>query len=410
MFEYDSEISNFSHAPNKTGIELLRPSIEGTIQQLPRSGNVGLGKNYTAIYRETENDPTTKADAITAPSPQSSSRGPRREGLRESLELCSQGGQDVRSIAGFAGESGPMQLLGFGLHSPDESVTTNPVKKYWTLDDLKFLMKQRTSAWKPEEENMTTLTSRLQQNSRKRKHTSSQESLNFHPKTPKQRRASGQSQRLEFKPTDNSTGSQPPILSGSISGGCIDSPLGKPLSAHALMDHAIERTVLQPQRPFRDKETSLLYEDTSFISQVFDAAYEAIMRPEKDTHFDSLNNIAVSNYNIGNSERSIAPVLEASWERGLQGQQVLDPSYIGRTMLLPYKEDKKLAYNTTEAKGYCQQQSYLGSLIADREPLPIEENWTPKLGQFPGWNGPEANKVNVDVDPMKNFWRQNKLY
>ncbi|KAL4779388.1 hypothetical protein BJX76DRAFT_351848 [Aspergillus varians] len=413
ILKYDIEIGSTSQARNEAGVKLLRSSVEGAPQQQPPSGNMELDQTDTAIYHESENDPNPREDTVTAPLSQLFPRGEERGGSHERLTVRSQAGQDVCSVVNLPGEYGTMQQLDFHLHSPKESVTIGPARKYWTLDELKNLMQQRISSWKSKaEDNMMTLAPQLQQSSRKRKRTSSQEGEASHTELPKKSRIRGQGQRLDIKRTGKSTSPRISILdSCSLPVGCIDFPLGKPLSAHGQIYHAIEGNEFQPQRPCRDRGAILFCdEDTSFVSQAFDAAYEVIMRSERDAPLDLSDVVSMRRESTGNNEGGIS--MQAPWEWGSEDEEpMLNSSRIGKEMLLSSRKDRGPAFDTTGGRYYDQQHTYIGGLYINREPLlTIEENSTTELRQALGRKGPEANRLNLDVGPMKNFWRQNKLY
>lgn len=397
FLEYDLGIEGIGQAHSEIG---------GTLEQQPQPENITLDFDDTAIRYVPGKQAETSSDQLFCYEKE-------QKGPSEKLKVYPPMEQESRSAADIIAESSSIRLLDFNMHSSNENVTANPEKAYWTLEDLKSIMQQRISSWKSEDEGTTTTPgSRLQIGSRKRKNTSSQDKENIHEKFSKRRKTQGHGQRFELDPSDRSTCPRTAALEPcSFSGSCIDLPLGKPLPAHGQTDYAMKGNSFQPQRPCPGRGVGFVYgEDASFISQAFDAAYEAIMRSEPDAPLDASECVPTIKATTSNNDGNVP--LHSPWEWGLKDEEMLNLSHIGQEALLAGQEASETAIYTPASGNYERYLSYSGGPCANQEGLlPMEKVSSMDSGQVREWKGPDANKLDyVTIDPMKNFWRQNKLY
>lgn len=397
LLNYDLEIKHISQAQGET---------EGTLEQQPSVENITLDFDDTAIRHAPGKQEETRSSRLLC-------YGGEQKSPCEKPMVYPPMEEESLSAADIVAESSTMGLLDFNMHSSNENVVTNPEKAYWTLENLKSIMQQRISSWEPEDEDSTTTPgSRLQTGSRKRKHTSTQEKENIHAKLTKRRKAQGYGQGVEIDPSDRSTSPRTAALDPcSFSGSCIDLPLGRPRPAHGQVDYAMEEESSQPQRPCLSRGVGSVYgEDTSFISQAFEAAYEAIMRSEQDAPLDVSECVPTIKATISSNHGNVP--LHTPWGWGFKDDEILNLSHIGQEALLAGQEASETAVYTTPS-GNCERHlSYSREPCTNQEALlPIEKVSPMDSAQVREWKEPEPNKLDyVTIDPMRNFWRQNKLY
>ncbi|RDW86714.1 uncharacterized protein DSM5745_03356 [Aspergillus mulundensis] len=395
-FDFGNETGQPFQSHNRRDSETSRPGAKERSQH-----QLDLGQNDNEVYHN--DDPASKADTVIVPFSQHCSRGKERNTTARHI-VCSQAEQETRAAA----RDVSLQLLDFDLYSPDDSMSISPAKKYWTLEELKALMQRRISAWGQEDDGCTTTQTQPQRLSRKRKHTSPPGNETTSTQWSRQKVARGHSQQLKISPTDSSTSSQAAILYPFSNPRMYTqySP-GSPLAIHRYSGHTMADDKVPPQRPFQNEGISAFDdEDTLLVSQAFDAAYEAIMQPERDASLDlPMLSSPKRNETVGNDQQNTDQGLQTAWEWGLE-DAILDPSHVEPDMLLTYKEDQNRAFSTTWTGNLRQQSPYVSGLCPNRTALrPIQENFTWRAS---GINGSERDIL--DLGPLKNFWRQNKLY
>ncbi|KAL2835086.1 hypothetical protein BDW59DRAFT_177191 [Aspergillus cavernicola] len=401
MFDYDAEIGHSCQSNNQLGVELLESNVEENHQQLPLSPMIGLIQDGTDMCHGSNNRHDSKANATFAPFRRplnQSSRGEEQKAHYESLNACPRAEQTCFPFADPAYQYYTMQLLNFDLHTTEQSVARGPAEKYWTLEELKHLLQQRTSLRSPYEKgSLVTSTPQLQKCPRKRKHSPTEDSDTINAEPSRKSRVREPSQISDDSLRGTSTSPRTTLLGLYwFPGGFVDAPLNKRSIAHGDISDGTGGSSFQPQRPCRDRGASVLYDkDTSLISQTFDAAYEAIMRSERTEPHILPDYLPMENDS-------------ASWK---WGTETLSPTHIGKEILSSQSEERELAYNTTGTNHQAQQPLDLEGLYADRQSrISVERDFVLGLGEAAGWNGPEATGLALDISPMRNFWRQNKLY
>ncbi|KAL4901357.1 hypothetical protein BDW74DRAFT_181928 [Aspergillus multicolor] len=390
-FGFGIETEKPLQGPSRIDFGMATPRDKESSQQ-----QLDLGLNDNELYHN--DDPASKADTAILPFSQSCSRG-KGQNASERHIVCLQAEQAARDV--------PLQLLGFDLYSPNVSMSISTTKKYWTLEELKALMQQRISAWGQEDDGSTTAQAQTQRLSRKCKHTSPPGNETASTEWPRQNFARGRSQQLEINPTNSGTNSQASILHSFPNPRLrIQYSPGSPLAIRRNSGYNMTHGKFWPQGTSQNKGISAFDdEDTLLVSQAFDAAYEAIMQSEKDASLALPVSSPKRNESVGNNQPNPNQGLQAAWEWGLE-DAILDPSHVEPDMLSPYKGDHYRASDATWTRDPRQQSSYLNELCIDRTvPRSIDENFT--------WRAPEiigTETESLDLGPLENFWRQNKLY
>ncbi|KAL5337296.1 hypothetical protein BJX70DRAFT_389348 [Aspergillus crustosus] len=407
MFDYNNGMRNYQ-VSDGTEPEPRIPIIEaidGMFQQRPPCSSPNVAHHY-----KPEINPIADEGAAIVPFSQPSFRGRNTEESYGKPTSFSQAEQDTRSMADLRkeGEAYTKQLLESNIHSPIDYT-----KKYWTLDDLKSLMQQRISSWGPKDkDSMSRQYAQSHPLSKERKCSPAEESRQIHVQLPLKRGFCEDGQNLEAPLSDKSS-VRPATLLGSCSlyGGCIDFPLGQPLPIHGQISHAIEKGGSRPQRPCHDTEGSLFHnEDTSLVCQAFDAAYEAIMLSEQPTPLEVADHTLTEQEIAGNHADTLASHLQTPWKWTTEDGEMLHPSQMRQDMLFDqYRVDGKL--DPVRARSCGQQLSYLGGIYPNQENRLYDETH-PKLeiGRTLGPHGPEAYMPALGTGPLRNFWRQKKLY
>ncbi|KAL4926945.1 RNA recognition motif domain-containing protein [Aspergillus undulatus] len=408
MIEYDFGIRETCQHYNEACAEQMEPRTGENSQQQPQTADTGLEIDNYSMNHGPEKDFDPKASSNISSFNQGPSHGKGRRTPREELMAHHPARQDGPSAV----DDPTMKLLDFDLHTSEKCVAVNQAKRYWSLEDLKSLLQKRVSAWRTEDKEITTTLTGFQDNPRKRKRNPSRELKSPHAHIPEERRPSKHRQIMETSPVKEMTAPRAAIFdSSSLSDGFIDYLMGKPLSGGGQIGHAIESSIPQQQRPCWDKEPPPLhYEDPYLTSQAFDAAYEAIMRSELDASHDLLDYAPVIDGTPGTKRGYIDSLSPAPWAWGLEGEQTSEPSHIEQEKLLSHREAWPVLNKAGTERG-DRRSSFTANLYGNRAPLrPIQTNTDWELGQVPGRYRPESDKLNVDPDPLRNFWQQNKLY
>ncbi|KAL3492534.1 hypothetical protein BJX62DRAFT_250565 [Aspergillus germanicus] len=408
MFNYDTRIEDPRQMNHWPRTELLRPSMEESPRVRLNSLDVGITHGDTATYDELE--PRDPAIVDAAPGPFSQLGNQSFEHEKQDIL------HEKTTVNNWMDDSRVVEALEKYLCSADTRAAEYSGKKYWSLEDLKHLMQQRISRWLPEDKDSTSAhISGPQQFSLKRKHDSTQIGTGISSEIRKKReRVPEPRQKLDGNPAGRSTSSHVTLL-----GPCsfFDQPISVSATErffeHKHMNHAPEGRYFQPQRPFRDIRPSMTHNnDTSLISEAFDAAYEAIMQSETDVRHRLPDFPPIGDTIIGRPEDSMAAsVLQAPWMWESQREEELNPFQLRQELPPSHRRLPGSIPETTQARQIIDQLLYLGDSCASQVPkfsVELEPAFEP--GQTFGRGKLEVNQHDFDIGPLKDFWLSSKLY
>ncbi|KAL3453498.1 hypothetical protein BJX65DRAFT_302400 [Aspergillus insuetus] len=408
MFNFDTRIEDPRQINHEPRTELLRPSIEESPRVRLNSLDIGITHGDTATYDELE--PRNPAIVDAAPGPFSQLGNKPFEHEKQELP------HEKTTVNNCMDDSRAVEALEKYLCSADTCAAEDSSKRYWSLEDLKHLMQQRISRWLPEDKDSASAhISGPQQFSLKRKHDSSEIGTGISPGIRKKReRVLEPRQKLDGNPAGRSTSSHVTLL-----GPCsfFDQPINVSATEgfleHKHMNHAPEGRYFQPQRPFRDIRPSMTHNnDTSLISEAFDAAYEAIMQLETDASYQLPDFFPIGDTMIGRPEDSMAAsALQTPWMWESQCEEELNPFQFQQELPPSHRRVPGSIPETTHARQIIDQPLYLGDSCASQGPkfsVELEPAFEP--GQTFGRGKLEVNQHDFDIGPLKDFWLSSKLY
>ncbi|KAL3482491.1 hypothetical protein BJX99DRAFT_252744 [Aspergillus californicus] len=411
MFNYDTE-TGYSCQSNEEPKGELLSYMEENHRPTP-SPNLEPPQGDTAIYHTFKGGHTarTAKGSTHIEGPSDHVLQETEEGIRcESVRAFPQTEQSMPYRAPTStGESFTQQALDFEWHFPGSGVTEDSPKKYWTLEELKHLLQQRMLSWQlDKQESIQTSNPGSQQLPRKRSHSplQYQGSINAEHITKK---VNGPSQRMQDYQTDRCTRPRTTLLDHiSLLDGLVDVQPEDQFLAHWQATHSIARSPVPPQ-PSCDIDASMFYEDTPLMTQAFEAAYEAIMRPEQAIAQDMPENTPITNSNIGSRERNAPTVLQGRWE---WDEEASYPIRMGQEILLSNKSRLEELYQTSNIAGTInpsQRVSWLSGGYIGQQPFSLVERDPAGAVETFKRDNP-ANQVGAEVGGMQNFWRRNRLY
>ncbi|KAL4960746.1 uncharacterized protein BDV14DRAFT_136936 [Aspergillus stella-maris] len=380
----------------------MNPSLATIPQPQAPSRNIEFNLSGTPIYHEGRDDAALIGDSIIAPFSQPVHRDKDHSPSQRPIG-CTSSNQSMHSVM----HEPTMQLLDFDLHSPNDRLGSNTIEKLWTLKDLKRIMQRRVAAWSAQDDASIATSSRFQQESRKRKRSPSQE-LQDHAEVPKETETHGIRHVIDTRPFNKNSTSRNAILdSSSILGGFVDQPLGQPIPMSGYLDQFGQGSILECQLVCRERDTPRYYEDNTYLtSQALDAAYEEIMRSGLDapSHLEE-NQPGI----VGNNEDSVDLLSATPLEWRLRGDESLEPFQLEQRIIQSHQ--KSWPSYMTETSYYVPQPSLPGDSFGNRAPpLATEPGLAWELEMTPSRDYSVSNTFALNVDPMKDFWQQNKLY
>ncbi|KAL4796971.1 hypothetical protein BDV19DRAFT_68146 [Aspergillus venezuelensis] len=406
IFHHDFGIGDVNVHNKEASIKQISPRFAAIPQPQAPSGNTELNLSGTFIYHEGGNDTALIGDSIIAPFSQPAYRH-KENSPSQRPTGCGYSNQNIHS----AMHEPTMQLLNFDLHSSNDRLGSNTMEKLWTLEDLKRIMQRRVAAWSAKDDASIATSNWFQQESRKRKRSPSQELQEHHAEVPKETEIHGIRHLIDTHVFDKSTTPQDAIVyPSSILGGFVDRPLGQPIPMSGRLDQFGESSILESQLACRERDPPRYYEDNTYLtSQALDAAYEAIMRSELDTSSHLGEHQSTLDGNVGSNEDYADLLSTTPLEWGFRGDESLEPSQFDQRVNYSHQEGRPS--RPTGTGRYDPQPSFPIDSFGNRAPpLATEPDLAWELEMTPSRDYSAPTIFALKVDPMKDFWQQNKLY
>ncbi|KAL2846963.1 hypothetical protein BJY01DRAFT_213015 [Aspergillus pseudoustus] len=299
--------------------------------------------------------------------------------------------------------------------SPNTRIAGGLDKKYWTLEELKYLMRQRISLWIPEDQDgLSTQKSEPELFPQKRKHDAIEDAESISAGLPTKMRVVSQPSRgLYGNLSGGNTSPQNACLSPcSLLARSINGPICEGSLDYNPIDHALEGPISQPQRPCLDMASTFMHRDyETLFSRAFDAAYEAIMRSEWDPMYLTPESPRTGDSTLGYHNDGIGPVLQYPQKWELRCEEASYPSHLGQESLPPHRSQRQLAPEMTQTRKMGGHPLFLGDSYAGHGlRLSIESESALGLRQSFEQRNLEAEQHNFDIGPLREFWSSNKLY
>ncbi|PTU17524.1 hypothetical protein P175DRAFT_0560751 [Aspergillus ochraceoroseus IBT 24754] len=342
-------------------------------------------------------------------------RGESEEHGRSFMFSSNLGQNELNPSSECALQMYTMQLLNFDLSAPYDDNIVDPSKKYWTLTELKYLLEQRIPSWNFRgNTSLIPASSSSKHTPRKRKRDASEDETAI-GESPRKARKLDTSQKSESSLINNTTILDPQSISAfpsSLRQEAVGIVQDGRISLQGQINHAMECGSVHCQRQYKGENTSFICnKEVSLMSQAFDAAYEAIMQSKWDASYDFLDSVPAETESICSSEGYATSVLQNSCDWVWEKQRPLNSSRIRQEIHLSHNEGQDEHLNPTGPGRLGFQPLYSRTLYTDRE-LPFSTSQDRVLGlrESCGIDDLTENALAVNIDSMKDFWRQNRLY